>query len=125
VLLAFAVYIQGILLRAALAGPWDVGKAVTAGVSLLIALLGNVMGKVQRNFYIGVRTPWTLASERVWIATHRLAGKTFVVGGIAAFILSLAGTGLGVFLGVILAAAFVPVGYSLVYYKRLERRGEL
>jgi uncharacterized membrane protein len=41
-------------------------------VSLI--LMGNPMGKVRRNFFIGIRTPWTLASERVWYATHRLAG---------------------------------------------------
>jgi len=125
VMLAFPVYIQGLLLWAALKGPWDIGRAVTAGVALLIALLGNVMGKLQRNFYIGVRTPWTLASERVWIATHRLAGKTFVAGGIAGLVLSLAGAGVWPFLAVIMAAALVPVAYSLVYYKRLERRGEV
>ena len=45
----------------------------------MFAALGNVLGKVKRNFYVGIRTPWTIASERVWISTHRLAARLFVV----------------------------------------------
>jgi uncharacterized membrane protein len=95
------------------------------GVCLLIALLGNVLGKVQRNLYIGIRTPWTIANERVWNATHRLGAKTFVLGGLAGFIFAMAGSWPWLSIGSVLAGALVPAIYSLVYYKRLERRGEL
>ena len=49
---------------------------------LLLALLGNVLGKVRRNFWVGVRTPWTLADVRVWERTHRLAAWLFTVAGL-------------------------------------------
>lgn len=47
---------------------------------LLIAI-GNVLGKLRSNFTVGIRTPWTLANERVWDQTHRFGGKVFVLGG--------------------------------------------
>ena len=44
------------------ARPMDIGRVLTGGIFLFFALLGNVMGKIKRNFYIGVRTPWGLTS---------------------------------------------------------------
>jgi uncharacterized membrane protein len=91
--------------------------------------MGNVMGKVRRNFWVGVRTPWTLASERVWNDTHRLAGQLFVAAaaiGLVCLLLPVPVPAVVIVsVGLIMGAAFVPIGYSLVHYKRLERRGEL
>jgi uncharacterized membrane protein len=103
----------------------DVGRAIIGGACLLLASLGNLMGKVRRNFYIGVRTPWTLANERVWNATHRFAAKTLVAGGVVGLSLTIAGIEGWPVMVVLLAGALVPVGYSLLLYKQLERRGEL
>ena len=125
VLVTFIAFIQAMMLWAAMSNQMNIQKAIMGGVCLLIALLGNVLGKVQRNFYIGIRTPWTIADERVWNATHRLGAKTFVVGGLVGLILALAGAWPGLCIGAVLVAAFVPAIYSLVYYKQLERRGEL
>ena len=44
-------------------------------------VIGNVMGKLRPNHFVGFRTPWTLANERVWDQTHRFGGKVFVLGG--------------------------------------------
>ncbi|HET6882797.1 MAG TPA: DUF1648 domain-containing protein [Pirellulales bacterium] len=119
-------YIHGLTLWAAWAGPVDLGRALIAGLCLFFALLGNVLGKVRRNFFMGVRTPWTLASERVWIDTHRLAARLFVAAGVIGFVLSLALGGTTAFMAafaLIMLAAFVPAVYSLIHYKRLERQG--
>jgi uncharacterized membrane protein len=51
-------------------------------VGLLFILIGNFSPKFKHNYFIGVRTPWTLASEDVWKKTHRFAGKVFVISGI-------------------------------------------
>ena len=124
-LVCMMAYLYAVTLWAGLGHSVDVGRAIAGGICLIFALLGNLMGKVRRNFYIGVRTPWSLASERVWNATHRLAAKTLVAGGLLGLALTAAGlNGLSVVV-VILAAAIVPVVYSLVFYKQLERRGEL
>jgi uncharacterized membrane protein len=125
VLVCLIGYVNGVTLWADLGRPINVGKAVIGGVCLLFALLGNVLGKVRRNFYIGVRTPWTLANERVWNATHRLAAKTFVAGGLVGLALTAMGTSaLSPFIS-LMAGTLVPVVYSLVFYKQLERSGQL
>ena len=95
------------------------------GVCLLIALLGNVMGKVRRNFFVGIRTPWTIANEQVWNATHRFAAKTFFAGGLLGLIAVVFRAPFWLPVTAIMVAAVVPVIYSLMLYKRLEHRGEL
>lgn len=116
-------YIQCILLAALSHGALDIGRALFGGIGIAIVLLGNVLGKVKRNFWLGVRTPWTLASDRVWYATHRLAGKSMVAGGLVVVAATLLGLPGYVATAALLAGALVPVVFSLVYYKRLERTG--
>jgi uncharacterized membrane protein len=82
------------------------------------------MGKLRRNFYLGIRTPWTLTSERVWNETHRFAARITVAGGMVGLALSIAGLYLWALLA-ILVPLLASVVYSLVIYKQLERRGEL
>jgi uncharacterized membrane protein len=118
-------YMHGLTLYAALRGPGGVGRALVGGVLLMLALMGNVLGKVRPNFYIGVRTPWTLASPRVWADTHRLAAWLFVAVGLVGFALVLAGANLIVPFVLLIAGAAATVLYSLVHYKRLERQGLL
>jgi len=103
----------------------DISRAIEGGVCLLIALLGNVLGKVRRNFFVGIRTPWTLASERVWNVTHRLAAKTFFAGGLLGLIAVLLRAPFWLPIAAIVIALLVPAVYSLIAYKQLERRGEL
>jgi uncharacterized membrane protein len=117
-------YCYGIILWAAAGLHIDIARFVIGAACLLIAAIGNVLSKVRRNFFIGVRTPWTLSNERVWYATHRFAGKCFVVAGLLGLAMALAGAQIGPIV-VILAGALAPVIYSLVFYKQLEHRGEL
>jgi uncharacterized membrane protein len=100
-------------------------RPVLGGLAVFVALLGNVIGKVKRNFWLGVRTPWSLANDRVWYSTHRVAAKSMVAGGLltlAAVILDLPG-GLGI--GLLVASLLIPAVWSLLYYKRLEHSGRL
>ena len=124
---ALAGYITAVLLWVALTGDVDVTSALLAGVSVLVVVLGNMMGKVRRNFFIGIRTPWTLASERVWYATHRLAGKSMVASGILGIGAALVGgiAGIVAWIAIVLAGVMVPVVYSFVHYRTLEREGTL
>lgn len=108
-----------------------VSQGIMGVIFLFFILLGNVMGKVQRNFFIGIRTPWTLASHQVWEKTHRLGAWLFVAAGVIG-LLSLFFTSLipmplmiGCWISLLVVAALVPVIYSLVYYKKLERAGKL
>ena len=60
----------------------NVGLWVPGLVGLLFILLGNYMGKIKPNWFMGIRTPWTLSSEEVWNKTHRFGGKVFVLSGL-------------------------------------------
>lgn len=103
----------------------NVTTLVLGGMCLFFAAMGNVLGKVRRNFYVGIRTPWTLANDRVWNQTHRLGAWLFVAGGLLGFVLIVAGVPFYVSFALIMIAALAPVLYSLVLYKRLEREGRL
>lgn len=103
----------------------DIGRWLIAGIALFLAALGNLMGKTRRNFYVGIRTPWTLASERVWDATHRLGGRWMATGGVAAAALVLLDGPAQLALAIVLAATLYPILFSYLYYKRLERTGGL
>jgi uncharacterized membrane protein len=124
-ILATLAYIHVLIIAAGLSWHIDVGRAVVGGVCLLIALLGNVLGKVRRNFYVGIRTPWTIANEHVWNATHRLAAKTFFAGGLLGLVAVILNAPFWLPVVAILAAALIPTVYSLAFYKQLEKRGQL
>jgi uncharacterized membrane protein len=104
---------------------YDLGRPLIAGMFLFFAVLGNVLGKVRKNFYIGVRVPWTLASDRVWNDTHRLAAWLMVGAGLVGFVLTLIGLSPIVAFVLLMFAAIIPIVYSFVHYKSLERRGAL
>jgi len=129
VIVAMMAYCQVLILLAALRSVsgvvFDMTRAIEGGACLLIALLGNVLGKVRRNFFVGIRTPWTIASERVWNMTHRFAARTFFAGGLLGLLAVILGASFWVPIAAILIAAVVPAAYSLVFYKQLEHRGEL
>jgi len=117
-------YFAAVMLWAGWGHPGDGGRAIQGGVCVLFAALGNVMGKVRRNFYLGIKTPWALASERVWNGTHRLAAKTFVVAGLLGLLFTVLDVRVWTMYA-LMVGALAPAIYSLVLYKRLESRGEL
>jgi len=119
-------YIQAVILYAAVhGGRIAIVRALCGGMFLFFALLGNVLGRVRRNFYIGVRVPWTLASERVWNDTHRVAAWLFVICGLAGFLITVTGMPMPAAFTVFIVAVVVPIVYAFVHYKQLERRGAL
>ena len=95
-------------------------RALLAGLGVLFVLMGNFLGKVTRNFFVGIRTPWTLANEEVWHRTHRLGGKCFVAAGLVVIASSALGLGIWPIFAAILVAALIPVVYSYVIYRKIE-----
>jgi uncharacterized membrane protein len=123
-------YIQGLLLytvqqSVAKGHAVPFGQTFIAGMFLFFGLLGNVLGKVRKNFYIGIRVPWTLASDRVWNDTHRMAGWLWVVAGFVGCGLVILGVPIFIPIILLIVAAFIPIFYSFFHYKALERRGAL
>ena len=89
-------------------------------VGVLLMVVGNFMGKFRKNFFVGIRTPWTLTSDVVWERTHRLAGWLFVLAGLVWIAGALANVSPAVLVGAALVAGFVPVVYSYFLYRRFE-----
>jgi len=107
----------GVMLWSALGHTFDAGRVLAGVFCLFIVLFGNLLGKVRPNFFLGIRTPWTLASESVWIATHRFAAWIVVLSGVCGLALVLAGRPQWSLLPVVFALV-LSAGYSLVLYKQ-------
>lgn len=122
VLLVFFMYFHVVLLTAAAGQHFDVGKVVVGGVCALIAGMGPLLAGLPRNFYVGVRTPWTLADERVWVSTHRFAAKCLTAAGLLGVVLTSVGAPIWAAVVILCAGALAPVVHSLAYYKQLEHR---
>jgi uncharacterized membrane protein len=112
--------IHALALMQAMGKPVDMNRGVAAGVGLLLVVLGNFMGKVTRNFFVGIRTPWTLASEEVWLRTHRFGGRLFVLAGLVLFVSAILGGGWVVAAIAIGSATVLSVVYSYLVYRRVE-----
>lgn len=89
-------------------------------VGVLLMVLGNYMGKLRKNFFIGIRTPWTLASDAVWERTHRLGGWLFMLAGLVMVVGVLIGAPAWLMLIMIVVAVLIPYVYSYLVYRRLD-----
>jgi uncharacterized membrane protein len=97
---------------------------VFALLGVLLMIFGNYFKVIQPNYFIGIRTPWTLESSEVWKATHAFAGKIWLIGG---FILVLGGLVLNnsfrsAFVAIILILALIPIVYSFIKFKQIQKR---
>lgn len=101
-----------------------ISTVVPVFVGLLFLILGNYLPKIRQNRTMGIKLPWTLASEENWTRTHRVAGFTWVAAGLLmllSVLLRLHGPTVTV---VLLALAVgIPVLYSYLYYRRHEKGG--
>ena len=97
-----------------------INNVVLVGVGLLFVVMGNYMAKLRKNFFIGIRTPWTLASDEVWARTHRLGGWLFILGGIAIVTFGFLRVPTHWMVATIITVALVPFVYSYLLYRRLE-----
>ncbi len=97
------------------------------GISLgvLFAFIGNYLPKVPRNWFFGIRTPWTLVSDTVWQRSHLVGGWMLTVSGVLTVLLSLVGIGLQYVLLPLLIVTFVVSGfvYPFLLHRRLQQEG--
>jgi uncharacterized membrane protein len=88
----------------------------------LSMVIGNYTGKLRKNFFVGIRTPWTLSSDAVWERTHRLAGWLFMLGGLVAIVATLVGVPFWVAVAAVPAAGLIACVYSYFIYRAIEGR---
>jgi uncharacterized membrane protein len=97
--------------------------AMGVGFGLLFIFLGNYMPRLPRNFFFGIRTPWTLASEIVWKKTHIVGGWLFALGGIITVVLSFLRIHFGWALAITLIPIILYTGiiYPLTLYRKIQK----
>jgi uncharacterized membrane protein len=92
VLMAFLAIVYALLLFAALGRPIPMGTVIPALVGILLIVIGAFMPRIKPNWFVGVRTPWTLSSELSWTKTHRLAARLLPLSGVAMMLAGFLGT---------------------------------
>jgi len=104
---------------------WSIGYQISPNLTMpfligsLFIYIGFLLGHAEQNWFVGIRTPWTLSSETVWRKTHELGGKLFKIAGIISFIGVLAGKYAMWFILVpILAVAVYTVAYSYFEFQK-------
>ncbi len=98
-------------------------QIVPLATGLLFIIIGNFLPKIKNNWFVGIKTPWTLSSEEVWNKTHRLGGKIFVLGGLLLMVgvLLPPSTYLVLLPLVILLMVGGTVGYSYFIWQKLKK----
>lgn len=122
IVIAFLLYLHFLTLIYNLGVHFRMSRVLLPAMGVLIYFAGELIRQAKRNWFIGIRTPWTLSDDRVWAETHRLGSLLFkaaaVLIGVGAF---LGEWGIWVVLGSILIAALVPLVYSYVLYERYRK----
>lgn len=121
----FFAYLHIVFLWGTVEQRLPIDRLLIGGVFLFFVGIGNIMGQLRRNFWIGVRTPWTLASEAVWIGTHRMTAWLWVAFGLVGLVVVLAGVPAVLALTVLVIPVLAPIVYSWWLYRELERTGRL
>lgn len=118
----FLFYLYGLTIA------WNVGfrfsmpQVLAPAFVVLFFYIGVLMENSKRNWFIGIRTPWTLESDAVWEKTHKLAAKIFKVAGLVfALGLFLPNWLFWVMMVAILCLAFVPVVYSYLEFRKEKK----
>src|SRR5258708_22090203 len=123
-LMLFLVYVYALTLA------WNLGFTnfkisllLLPAVGILLMLIGYMLRSTKRNFFIGIRTPWTLSSDYVWDQTHRVGSWLFIVCGVLACLGSLLGQFAAfrlLFVPLVGSTIFLII-YSYVLYRREPR----
>lgn len=95
-------------------------KLVVGGIGVMWILIGNRMGQVRSNFFIGIRTPWALTDDDNWRKTHRLGAKLWVITGLLMLATACFGSMpwlIAVTLVGAISCSLIPTAYSFLLYK--------
>ena len=125
IVLVFLGLLHVMVLGIALGWPISMGRVVPLMLGALFVALGLLLPRAQRNWFVGIRTPWTLSSDKVWERTHKLGGWLFVAAGLVLMLASFARPDalMPVLVATITIASGVPLIYSLVLYLNEKKSG--
>ena len=118
----FFAYIQVLTLAWNLGVQFNMNRLIVPAMGIFIFYSGILIGKAKQNYFIGIRTPWTLDSNTVWEKTHQRGGLLFKAAGLLALLGWIWPEQSFVFLTapLLLITAYIVV-YSYVLYRREKR----
>ena len=123
-MIAFMAYVYALTLASNLGYSFNLVQFLAPAFAALIYYVGVLIGKTKRNWFVGVRTPWALSSEKVWDRTNAIAGKMFKAAGIVALVgIVMPMAGLFASVAVIFATAVFAVVYSYLEFQKEARAG--
>ena len=104
---------------------FNMSNAMLPALGILYFFIGYMLRKAKRNFFIGIRTPWTLSSDQVWDETHRVGSVLFMIAGALAFLGAFVGGTAAIWFVMvpILVSVLVTLIYSYVLYQREIKAG--
>lgn len=93
-------------------------------IGLLFAFLGNYFKTIKPNYFIGIRTPWTLENEDIWKNTHLLGGKLWFIGGLLMAMTFVLPNKIQfyTFMGITAVISIVPIVYSYLEFKKTKNQ---
>lgn len=116
-----SIFTSGIIYSFALGYELNISIVMPLFFGLLFIVIGNYMPKCKQNYSLGIKIPWTLESEENWNYTHRLAGKTWVIGGLLIIALSFLKT-VWIFLALTIIMIIIPVIGSYLFHKKENKQ---
>lgn len=118
-LVALFSAIFGVQMMVALGVPVNSGKLIIDALLVFFLVAGNFFGRLRPNYFVGIRTPWTLENPATWKATHRLGGRIMVFGSLLLLVLQLFVSDItGIFFAYILGLAVWSMVYSWNHHRR-------
>jgi len=121
-LVIFLLYIHSLSISWNLGYRFDMTQTIIPAIAILIFFIGIVLEKAKRNWFLGIRTPWTLSSDKVWNKTHKLSSKLFKISAIIALIGSaFPKYGLWLLLIPIIASSLYAIIYSYFEYQKVKK----
>ena len=120
-IMLFMLGMHIVVLRASLGYPVAMQHVLPIGIGVLFIVIGNLLPRARPNWFVGIRTPWTLSSDRVWEKTHRLGGRVFVAGGV---IITAAAFASAKWASVVLVTVITLCAATVLIYSYLEWKRE-
>jgi uncharacterized membrane protein len=118
---ALLAYVHGVLLLINVGVEASIFQLVTPAIAALYIVVGIVLDRAEQNWFVGIRTPWTLSDEAVWDRTHQRAAPLFVVAGILALgALVVPEYAAALLVGPVAVVALATTVYSYVAYRQLH-----
>jgi uncharacterized membrane protein len=115
-LFAFIFFVSGL---ANLGWPISIAKTVPFGVGILFVVIGNYIKDFKPNWFLGIRTPWTLSSDKVWQKTHQYGARMFSIGGVLVILIALLPSFIHIYLlGLFILLILSSIVYSYWLYRQ-------